>query len=857
MKLKHILSVATMLCIASANLSAQVDLTTPRDSYSIYVDNLGVMRRSDTKAEVSYYGANYTTPFAHAYRALGYLSVDHKEAIDRDVYHLARLGFNAYRIHIWDVEISDAEGNVINNEHLDLLDYLISRLEARGIDVVITAQTNFGNGYPEKNIDTGAYSYDFAKCDVHDNLSAQKIQTNYLSQLVKHINPYTGKSYADDNAIIALEINNEPCHSGTVKEVTAYINKMVKALKKSGFKKPILYNVSHNLDVTEGYYNANIDGTTYQWYPIGLVAGHERKGNFLPYVDEYFIPWKETMKNYNRLARVVYEFDPGDVLYSYLYPAIARTFRKEGFQWITQFAYDPIDIAQYNTEYQTHYLNLAYTPSKAISMKIAAEVAYNIPREKDFGKYPDNCSFGDFRVNYDEDLSEYNSTDKFFHSNSTTSTPKNIETLTEIAGVGNSPIVDYSGSGAYFLDKLGNGVWRLEVMPDVAMATDPFTKPSLNREAGKIVYTDREMTISLPALGPDFSYHAVNSGNDRKGKATAGKMTVYPGVYLLTANGKNSDNWQAESRFRNMQVGEFVAPTDKPTDNIVLHTPKALAVPGTTITIEAEVFGSVRPDSVVVYPSDISFWREDNRLYPMKHVGNYKWQTEMPIEDWKEDLRYNIVVYEEGKPRTFPQNVAGTPLSWDYTEGEYYQTAIVKPDSEIVLINPSAEFDGTEASSIPDGERYWLRYRNNAPVDNDTYLLTFTPKSDDTKIIVRRNISEIIRSAPGLNDKRQLVVTLSNIEGVESVEIGFAGRNGLTYTTTVKPQEEIRLDLTKLQQSTTYLCPAPFPVFLKREFKADVAMPFVLSDAEFIEIVFSGAIDGNESKASIHGAWLE
>ena len=37
-----------------------------RQSYKIYVDKEGVMRRSDTKEEVSYYGTNYTLPFAHA-----------------------------------------------------------------------------------------------------------------------------------------------------------------------------------------------------------------------------------------------------------------------------------------------------------------------------------------------------------------------------------------------------------------------------------------------------------------------------------------------------------------------------------------------------------------------------------------------------------------------------------------------------------------------------------------------------------------------------------------------------------------------------------------------------------------------
>lgn len=78
------------------------------------------------------------------------LGVDPKEAIEQDVYHFARLGFNAYRIHIWDVEISDRKGNLIENEHLDLLDYLIYKLKERNIKIVYTPMAYWGNGYPEK-----------------------------------------------------------------------------------------------------------------------------------------------------------------------------------------------------------------------------------------------------------------------------------------------------------------------------------------------------------------------------------------------------------------------------------------------------------------------------------------------------------------------------------------------------------------------------------------------------------------------------------------------------------------------------------------------------------------------------------
>lgn len=539
-----------------------------RQSYKIYVDDNGVMRRSDNNEEVSYYGTNYTVPFAYSYRALGYLGKDRKRAIDRDVYHIARMGLNAFRLHLWDVELADSLGNIVDNDHLDLLDYMIAQFEKRGIDIILTAQTNFGNGYPEANIDTGSYSYDFDKCRIHDDPCAQEIQARYLAQLAKHVNPYTGLSYAGDNAIIAFEINNEPCHSGSKADVTAYINRMADALRSAGFDKPVLYNVTHNPDVTGAYYDADIDGTTYQWYPTGLVSGHTRKGNLLPAFDDYTIAWKDTMPNFDKLARVVYEFDPADVMYSHLYPAVARAFRKAGFQWITQFAYDPLEIAQFNTEYPTHYLNLVYTPAKALSMMIAMEVAREIPRGADYGAYPGNTTFGNTRISFEEDLSEYNSPVKFIYTNNTDTKPIDAASLRQIAGHGSSPVVKYEGSGAYFLDAVGDtGAWRLEVLPDVTIVDDPFGNTDLLDAKVVTTSSNNAMEISLPQLGTDFIVRNIVSSDGlliegvKDQSALNGKISVTPGVYILT---KDSNALAAaklmEKVAGNIGLTEYVSP---------------------------------------------------------------------------------------------------------------------------------------------------------------------------------------------------------------------------------------------------------------------------------------------------------
>jgi len=75
-------------------------------------------------------------------------------------------------------------------------------------------------------------------------------------------------------------------------------------------------------------------------------------------------------------------------------------------------------------------------------------------------------------------MSEMNTAKEFYYSGATVSTPVDPTKLEHIAGVGNSAIIGYKGYGAYFLDKLENGIWRLEIMPDAITIRDPFEKAS-------------------------------------------------------------------------------------------------------------------------------------------------------------------------------------------------------------------------------------------------------------------------------------------------------------------------------------------------------------------------------------------
>ena len=221
-----------------------------------------------------------------------------------------------------------------------------------------------------------------------------------------------------------------------------------------------------------------------------------------------------------------------------MYPAMARTFRAVGAQFAAMFSYDMLRTASRNLGWQTHYLNLVYTPRKAMSAIIAAEAMRRLPRMRSYGAYPGNTRFGDFRVSHGRDLGELVARDAFLYAGSTTSAPPDPAALRRIAGYGSSPIVAYEGEGLYFLDKVrpglvaARGLSRRRAGPRSLRAAQsrqdrhPRDPPELADDG------------PLPDLGDSFTVQSVAAGNPRTAvRAVAGRVTATPGVYVLSAAG--------------------------------------------------------------------------------------------------------------------------------------------------------------------------------------------------------------------------------------------------------------------------------------------------------------------------------
>lgn len=808
----------------------------------VFIDKQGIMRYTKDNTEAAFFGVNYTVPFAYSYRAHKALGVNHETAIQQDVYHLARLGLDAFRVHVWDTEISDSLGNLIENEHLRLYDFLIAEMKKRNIKTIITPIAFLGNGYPERDTRTNGFTRVFGRGKLTTDEQAIKAQERYLQAFFKHKNPYTNLTYEEDKDIIATEINNEPSHSGPKQGVTDYINRLHAAIKSTGWSKPIFYNISQGPFYADAVAASNVNGFSFQWYPTGLVGNQEVKGNLLPNVDAYEIPFRKD-PNFANKALMVYEFDAADAFTSNLYPFMAKSFKTAGFQWATMFAYDPLALAYANTEYQTHYLNLAYTPSKAISMLIASEVFHQVPRLKDYGKYPADTVFGAFKVTHSS--SEMNTEDKFYYSNSTKTTPLNKVKLSKIAGVGISQLADYEGTGAYFLDKLGNGVWRLELMPDVVYQRDPFERPSTKKTVTAIKWERHTLKLNLADLGNSFLIKGLNEGNAFASTSTDGSVNIGPGTYLLVKTGSVFSG--KITALSTLGLNEYVAPKASVSETTLRHEARPLVTEKKAFQIKAQINAS---DSAKVNVQLSKLGGGLFRNIPMKKANNDEFVAEIPADIMLGgQLQYKIVVDESGALTTFPGGIKSNPFDWQSEQGTFYKTIVASESADLELYNPSKDqrpqfhptFRRNFQTSYSAGKSETLTLKLSATELQAGEVMGFQHYIGD-KVEGRKTemFSKVLIKAK-TNETQNAI---AKIILIDSEANAFAAKINLN-----QQFESIEIQLSDFKPDAYVLMPRPYPQFQSVFFNTNTTKPLDISKIESVEIIMGEPVAPSDRKS--------
>ena len=180
----------------------------------------GIVRDADGKT-VKLWGVNYYAPFNHNYFNILELGKDHFAAIDEDFRHFKLMGIDFIRMHLYDREISDPYGNLVDNHQLEVLDYLIDRAEQEGIFLMITPivwwntvsnQIQLDQAYAYWHIGTQqafGFSNFFSKDSLLWDEDALACQKRYFESLFAHRNKFSGRRLDEYSNIAAIELCNE------------------------------------------------------------------------------------------------------------------------------------------------------------------------------------------------------------------------------------------------------------------------------------------------------------------------------------------------------------------------------------------------------------------------------------------------------------------------------------------------------------------------------------------------------------------------------------------------------------------------------------------------------------------------
>ncbi len=173
-----------------------------------------------------------------------------KKEADRLADHLASCGYNTVRIHHHDTLLTDPaapDSVTLNPEELDRLDYLLFRMKERGIYVTTDLYTN-------RKFKPGDHIPEFIEKEQPQmkillpvSKAAMENWKSFARKWMRHKNPYTGNTWAEEPALYCINLVNE-------EPLTLYWNrsKAAAALYRKKFQE---YCAKHNLPPSKAAHN--------------------------------------------------------------------------------------------------------------------------------------------------------------------------------------------------------------------------------------------------------------------------------------------------------------------------------------------------------------------------------------------------------------------------------------------------------------------------------------------------------------------------------------------------------------------------------------------------------------------------
>lgn len=487
--------------------------------------------------KVKLWGVNYLAPFNHNYVNIEESGMNHFLSIDKDIKHFKLMGTDFIRVHLYDREITDVMGNLIENNHLKVFDYLVEQSFKNGIFLMLTAvgwwntitnEVKMRKDYAYWDLSQQqnfGFSNFFAKDAILWHPQAIECQKKYLKALFNHINSFSGKRLCEYENIIAIELINEPKYiqennieneplmgsdlwleGSKPNYLKQKYNSFLQSAQDQQLNEDLIYQFRGF--VLEQYFSqlwpivdecfSNKVLKTHIEYDIEnnnlvkVFRNHEVKTvNVVSYISPTggfdgsnsdwanFLPlinnWfeKHCERKWSGFSKIVYEFGSVSSLKGYPMGAFAKAFQEANIQMAAFFTYTPASIAEYNPGWLVHYLNLEHTPIKAAAFAAAGEVFRNDSKDNKFIKDNDQWMGSDFIITYKPDNVVFYNEVIFRYAATTTLDIDDISKLQIISGRENSKIIECDGTGSYYLQRINNNSWQLFLFADQMIVNDP------------------------------------------------------------------------------------------------------------------------------------------------------------------------------------------------------------------------------------------------------------------------------------------------------------------------------------------------------------------------------------------------
>jgi len=418
-------------------------------------------------------------------------------------------------------------------------------------------------------------------------------------------------------------------------------------------------------------------------------------------------------------------------------------------------------------------------------------------------------------------MSELNADDAFMNAGATRSLPRNPKALTRLVGFESSGAVDYEGSGAYFLDKVRDGVWRLEIYPDEVLVRDPFEQPRPDQIVSRLLYRRWPMTLRLPDLGAQFFAAPIKVPSDPAAagrRAVNGQFPVEPGIWLLSRS-EQVERGKLPAALSRVSLDEYhVNERLSYPDSVQSLAPKEFLA-GAPVEIRALVADDGLPDEVQLWVRPAGM-RAFGAPVPMKRArGNEYAGVLAPGVLMPGLYEYAVSVKTGDRTATFPGGLAQVPGEWPFHADALWSFRVTPASTPMRLLNPKKDY--ARLSFVRPGERYRQPFFQLAPAEaaDESALSLMLPdlgKDTPARYAAALFIGDVVAAraadAPRANS---MDIKLQAVGGnAKTLEVVLIERDGAAWSTSVvagKSWSTIRVPLENLHIARSIHIPSPFP----------------------------------------------